>query len=378
MKVLSLTAAYMVFFHVCVGCSTTAEPRWNSTMQPSQSFWNRFIDKQSNTLITNQKSRKKRRIQQTRSDNNNNNSSSNNNNNKNNTAQYGAGLVPEENEDEIDCSKFSDLDELPPFCQENPDGQAGGGDGTAEDDALPDSQVQPPPDDAASGTMIGTGETVLIDNTIQVPFSLGIYLYDEMTEQRSEDLVSLVVQVTSILLDRYTPFDVYAPSPEDDLILIEMDDGEAGGFGDGIDGDDSNGRFEDNGTQLLASMYFSSVTVWDSPFWNSWLQLSIAYAVVWPNEEPLVDPVDLQQVELAARQVFNMTVDALKFWEELVDQDFNGHYVMQDGETWNESGTSRSRNTFLLYSRILLKTSVLCFGHRNCSYYGRSQIGRRI
>ena len=30
---------------------------------------------------------------------------------------YGGGLVPEDNEDEIDCSKFEHLDELPRFCQ---------------------------------------------------------------------------------------------------------------------------------------------------------------------------------------------------------------------------------------------------------------------
>ncbi len=255
-----------------------------------------------------------------------------NNNSNSNNSQYGGGLVPEENEDEIDCSMFVNLDELPPFCQENQTATDQGSSATG--DTGPDSQAPPPPQGGSASTTVTEGGTMFTDSTIQLPLSLGIYLFENMTEQRSGELMSFVVQVTSTLLDRYTPFDVFAPSPDDSLLLVEMEGGEGK-----YDDNDADENYEESGSKLLATLYFSSVAASDSPLWDSWLHVSIDYTAVWPNGGSVVQQSELDQIEEASRQVLNMTVDALKFWDELLEQDQYEEYVVRLGETWNQSGT---------------------------------------
>lgn len=320
---------------------------------------------------------------------------------------YGGGLVPEENKDEIDCAKFEHLDELPPFCLENNGTSSGAAttpapalpeNGTQATTMVPSSESSPTssnsggaPEAVASDSMSNPSdqppttpleeetETIFLENSIHVPLSLGIHLIEVMTEERARVLVALAVRVMSILLDRYTPFDVISPNKDDDddeyayyedrnkadrhggdggrhrhrhrqlsgdqdddNVISDVDEVTDGGIdvGDGSDGgvdaaDATDARNNNDGSELLARLYFSSVAVWESPIWDNWLQLSVEYVVFWPNGEPVGNQRLLGQIETACQQVLNMTVDANKFWTELLHEDEDGRFVHQIGEPWS-------------------------------------------
>lgn len=249
-------------------------------------------------------------------------------NNDSNNYQYDAEH-PEEEEEELDCSQFTHLDDLPLFCQENQTEQgtypvAGG---TAEP-----TQEESGADTELGATTGDTVETTFVDNAIRVHLSLGVHLLEAITEPRSELLLWLVIKVASILLDRYSPFDVFAPNDGGDFMHMGTD---ALGF-NGSNTSSYAGTYEDNGDPLLATLFYSSVATWESPHWDAWLQMSMEYVAYWPNGQPVVKPDILAQIEEASRQVINMTVDALKFWNELLKQDENGQYVLQDGYSWQQ------------------------------------------
>lgn len=295
-------------------------------------------------------------------------------------AEYGGGLVPEENSDEIDCSIFEHLDELPPFCLPDPtletqppfedEGEAvaaGGQEDTASngsnnnDDNNDDNSSSAPPSDTNSDSE--TEITFTNDNSIQVPLSLGIHKLDYMSVSRGRVFVSIAVRIMGIMLDRYTPFDVIAPDNDDDeeqnsrdydgdrragrsLRLRDLSgegggeeqgnnsNGGGGGGGRRNQGSGSNG----DGGELLARLYFNNVNAWESPVWDNWLQLSVQYVVFWPNGEPVFEERLLDQIGMACRQVLNMTVDANKFWNEMIEADDEMKYVARPGVPWTDAG----------------------------------------
>ena len=102
------------------------------------------------------------------------------------------------------------------------------------------------------------------------------------------------------------------------------------------------GTYEDNGDQLLAILHYSSVATWGPPDWETWLEVSIEYVAFWPNGNPVDDPISLDQIDDASHRVINMTVDGLKFWNELLKEDEDGQFVLKNGCSLQGLGMARN------------------------------------
>ena len=117
--------------------------------------------------------------------------------------------------DEIDCSRFENLEQLPPFCwNETTEAPA------VRPPTLPDGILPPNPSPVIPPPVLGstspqypnsdTGSIVPANNEIQVAVSMGVLLspWNSLTETRLSEMGDLVSLVMTILLDRYSPFHV--------------------------------------------------------------------------------------------------------------------------------------------------------------------------
>lgn len=287
--------------------------------------------------------------------------------------QYGGGQVPEENENEIDCSKFEHLDELPPFCRDYDDEGGEDEDELWEDGyfqspvstptrqpTIQDSQppaarpVRPPSLEEVSQGGMDEGVDFVENNVITLPISLGLFKPGELSESRARVLASLVTKVLRILLDRYTPYRVEPSSSDDDRFVISrgadrrhleslvgrlLDQGSNGQQADLMRSGDAveTARSGYHGRPLVF-LYMSGVNVWESPVWDNWLQFFVSYRVFWPNGSPVTNTRNLESIEFSCQEVLNTTIDVGKFWAEMLEQDEDARFVMREGVNWSERG----------------------------------------
>ena len=309
--------------------------------------------------------------------------------------QYGGGVVPEENENEIDCFAFEHMDELPSFCvgienqqpvigSDNATVAPGVGETEIENDDLVSTEngnettpdvgsmfpsqgpilyPTPSPDSPNAGnapnatldddvsSVVGEG------NSIWLPLSMALFKPQDLSQSMARSFVASAVHVIGILLHRYTPYDVdLSRDSEYGFEFMNRTDRrylgeEEGNYNDQYldsqtqDGDEygsTSSQYDpppSSGYEPAICLRVLHVEVWESTVWEQWIHFNVTYTVFWPEGDPMMNQPKLDFVEDSCLEVLNTTIETGRFWAELLEADQETHFVVKDDEDWSKRGT---------------------------------------
>ena len=305
--------------------------------------------------------------------------------------QYGGGVVPEDNENEIDCFAFDHMDDLPSFCVDIEDQPVSGSDGSGQEEGHESDDVVFP--DAGNETSAEVGgiypsmapvlypnhspdRNATFDdemgegNSIWLPLSMAIFKPQDLSQSMAQAFVTSVVKVIGILLDRYTPYEVdlsqdineygfefvnhtdrrsltpaYISQWEGDSdqhFDSQTQDGEPYGSTDQYAPPPYDPA---SGYEPSIRLRVSHVDVWKSTVWDDWMHFNVTYAVFWPDGDVMMHQSKLDFIESSCLEVLNTTIETGKFWAEMLEADQEAHFVVTEDENWSNRGA---------YSRLLL------------------------